>query len=94
MKNKIYILFIFTILVSCNKTSTMEEILIAKPDEYWAYYSPYSSKFEYYKFGKDKISERYEIDGKNKFYKLRRYYGHRKHKSSAKSFGIVSRKEN
>jgi len=69
MKNKIYILFLFTILVSCNKTTTMEEVLISKPDEYWALYRPNSASFEYYKFGKDKISQRYEIDGKNKFYK-------------------------
>ncbi len=70
MKNKIYILFLFTILVSCNKTTTMEEVLISKPDEYWAYYNANSSIFAYYKFGNDKISQRYEINSKNKFYKL------------------------
>nr|WP_315158604.1 hypothetical protein [uncultured Flavobacterium sp.] len=69
MKNKIYILFLFTILVSCNKKTTMEEVLISKPDEYWAYYNANSSIFAYYKLGKDKISQRYEINSKNKFYK-------------------------
>lgn len=69
MKNKIYILFLLATLVSCNKTTTIEEVL-SKPDTYWALYNPhYSTDFAYFKFDKNKISQRYEIDNENKFYK-------------------------
>lgn len=69
MKNKIYILFLLATLGSCSKTETIEEVLIAKPNDYWTYYSPNSSEFTYYKFGENRISQRYERNSKNKFYK-------------------------
>lgn len=72
IKNKIYILLLLVTLVSCNKTRTIEEILITGSDEYWTYYSPspYAGDFTYYKFGKDNFSQRYERDrNSNRFYK-------------------------
>ncbi|CAD0009327.1 hypothetical protein [Flavobacterium salmonis] len=69
MKNKIHLLFLLAIFISCSRTKTIEEVLIAKPNDYWIYYSPYSGGYTYYKFGEDKISQRYERDSKNKFYK-------------------------
>lgn len=60
-------------MVSCKKQSALEEILIAKPDEAWVYYSPapYLTSFTYYKFEKNGLCTRYERDSENKFYKYK-----------------------
>jgi hypothetical protein len=62
-----------TIMVSCEKRNSLEEILIAKPNEAWVSYNPepYASYFTYDKFGKDYFSNRFERDSSNKFYKYK-----------------------
>lgn len=72
MKNKIYLLLITFVVISCNKQNKLEEILLTKSNEAWVYYSPKSTDFTYYKFQKNHYSSRYERDNKNKFFK---YYG-------------------
>lgn len=71
MKTKFYFLLLLTILASCSKKTTIEEILIGKPGEYWTYYNPSSSDFTYYKFTTDKFTERYFRDSNNVFVKYK-----------------------
>ncbi|MFB9077177.1 hypothetical protein ACFFLS_02945 [Flavobacterium procerum] len=71
MKTKLYFLFILTLLASCNNEKTIEEILIAHPDEYWTYYNPNSGDFTYYKFNENKFTERYVRDSINNFLKYK-----------------------
>ena len=67
MKNRIYTLFLFAALISCNKPKSIEDYFITKQDEYWAVFSCNSSQFTYYKFNKNKISSIYFRNDKNKF---------------------------
>nr|WP_315159447.1 hypothetical protein [uncultured Flavobacterium sp.] len=69
---KTNILALLTIvLVSCNGSKKIEEILIANPNEFWAYYNPNSADLIYFKFEKNKHTSRYERDNKNRFYKYK-----------------------
>ena len=71
MKIKVYFLLLLTILAGCSNTNTIEEILIGKPDEFWTYYNPNSGNFTYYKFTKEKFTERYFRDSTNTFVKYK-----------------------
>jgi hypothetical protein len=69
MKNKIYIIVMLTLMVSCEKRNSISEILIAKPNEAWVTYdSEPDAFFTSYKFGQDGFCTRIERDSANKFY--------------------------
>lgn len=70
MKTKFFTLLIL-VLVSCTKTEKIEDILIANPNEYWAYYNPNSTDLTYFKFESNNLSDRYERNNENKFYKYK-----------------------
>ena len=71
IKSKIFMIFFCMIFVSCTKQKTIEEILICQQDECWAYYSPGTTFFTYYKFDSNKFCNRYERDIEKKFYKYK-----------------------
>lgn len=60
-----------TALVSCNKKKNIKEILTSEAGDYWTYYYPipHVGEFTYYKFDKNNMSQRYERDNTNRFYK-------------------------
>lgn len=70
MKNKIYTVLLIVLLTSCSEQK-IEDVLTTNTDEYWAYYNPYSTDLTYFKFETNKVSQRYERDSKNKFYKYK-----------------------
>ena len=50
MKSKISVLFLFTVLFSCGKKSSIKEILVVRSNENCVYSSTYVNNFTYYKF--------------------------------------------
>jgi hypothetical protein len=69
MKKSFYIILI-TALVSCSQNNSIEKAFQTKSDEYWCYYSLYSSYARYYKFNDKNLYHTYTIDQERQFYEI------------------------
>lgn len=66
MKNKLYIILLI-VLTSCSQQNPIEKAFHTNSDEYWCYYIPNDSYVTYFKFNENKLSYRFNRDGKGKF---------------------------